>query len=215
MILTSTPVPRQRAPRSRPLDGADAGDLRGLLHDVGHGLATLSLLSEAANDPQTRERVLGLLEAETSRLLAVVRDGMRRVAVDEPVALRPLLEEIVAVASCAFSASIVLQPGPDVVVRTDPTMVWRALSNIVDNAVRAAGPDGRVWLEVSGSRGGGAVVEIVDDGPGFPGGPLRPGHLGLPVAVQLLTACGGRLEIEDAYPRGTRVRITLRDRAAW
>jgi signal transduction histidine kinase len=211
--LTPTSVPRQRAPRSRPLAAADAGDLRGLLHDVGHGLATLSLLAAAANDPQARERVLGLLGAETSRLLAVVRDGMRRVVVDEPVALRPLLEEIVAVASCAFSASIALEPGPDVVVRTDPTMVWRAVSNVVDNAVRAAGPAGRVWLCVARGHCGGAVVDIVDDGPGFPGGPLRPGHLGLPVAVQMLAGCGGRLQIEDAYPRGTQVRIFVADGA--
>ncbi len=213
MILTPTPVPGQRATRSRPSAVADAGDVRGLLHDVGHGLATLSLLAAAAGDPEARERVLGLLDAEAARLLAVVRDGMRTVAVDEPVALRPLLDEIVAVAACAFPTSIVLEPGPEVVVRTDPTMVWRAVSNIVDNAVRAAGPGGRVGLRVASGHLGGVVIEIVDDGPGFPGGPLRPGHLGLPLSIQMVAACGGLLEIEDTYPCGTQVRITLPDRA--
>ncbi|HEY0812427.1 MAG TPA: HAMP domain-containing sensor histidine kinase [Pseudonocardia sp.] len=180
-----------------------------MLHDVGHGLATLSLLAAAANDPEGRERILGLLDAEATRLLAVVRDGLRGVVVDEPVALRALLEEIVAVTACVSSTSIVLEPGPEVVVRADPTMVWRAVSNIVDNAVRAAGPAGRVQLDVAGGRRGGAVIDIVDDGPGFPDGPLRAGHLGLPLAVRMLAECGGRLEIDEGHPCGTQIRILL------
>ena len=49
---------------------------------------------------------------------------------------------------------------------TDEIALRRSARNLVDNAVRAAGPDGRVEVAVrrEGSR---AVLEVSDDGPGF------------------------------------------------
>jgi signal transduction histidine kinase len=69
----------------------------------------------------------------------------------------------------------------------------RALMNVVDNAVRAAGPRGRVLVTV---RPGPASVRILveDDGPGF--GKVDGGTgLGLVITRQALEALGGGLSI--------------------
>ncbi len=57
-----------------------------------------------------------------------------------------------------------------------PALLWRVLTNVVDNAARAAGPSGRVGVTVgSGRAAPRAAIEVIDDGPGFgQGRPARP-----------------------------------------
>src|ERR1044071_3491294 len=51
-------------------------DLRGLVHDLGHGLATMAVLLEAARDGAVPTfGLLELIEQETARLLDVVHTG--------------------------------------------------------------------------------------------------------------------------------------------
>lgn len=84
----------------------------------------------------------------------------------------------------------------------------RCVVNLVDNAVRAAGPTGRVT--VSAHRGPGEVrVLIEDDGPGFGRVPTRSG-LGLGLTRQGLESLGGRMSL--GLPSGTggaRVAFSL------
>jgi signal transduction histidine kinase len=84
----------------------------------------------------------------------------------------------------------------------------RCVVNLVDNAVRAAGPAGRVT--VSAHRGPGEVrVLIEDDGPGFGRIPTRSG-LGLGLTRQALESLGGRMSL--GLPSGTggaRVAFSL------
>jgi signal transduction histidine kinase len=90
------------------------------------------------------------------------------------------------------------------------------ITNLVDNAVRAAGPTGRVRLGVHPARSVGqdVVIDVVDDGPGFPFGPPGSSLRGLELVNRLLTACGGRLELHEAAPHGTRARVVLPGTAA-
>ncbi len=74
-----------------------------------------------------------------------------------------------------------------------PVLLWRVLTNVVDNAARAAGPSGRVEVAVGcwPSRHRGRVLEVLDNGPGFGHGPPGAASLGLGVVTTLLESCGG------------------------
>ncbi len=98
-------------------------------------------------------------------------------------------------------------PGPSVRIPVPAAVLWRVLSNVVDNAARAVGPAGRV--EVAILRGKQAVIEVTDDGPGFGNGPAGMASLGLRVAGALLASCGGQLEVAAPVAGGTQVRIVL------
>jgi signal transduction histidine kinase len=195
-------------------------DLRGVLHDVGHGLFTLSLLLENARGvllPQLGDDSFELVEQELSRLLGIVHTGTRRSAEPVPVGLRTLLEPFAVVCRRTTLAKVWVRPGPEFVVPADPGMLWRIVSNLIDNAVRAAGPLGNVEIVVNdrsrltGHRFGDEVVtiDVVDDGPGFQRGPAGLADLGLTVVNRLLDACGGWLQIDEMRPHGTRMRIIL------
>jgi signal transduction histidine kinase len=77
----------------------------------------------------------------------------------------------------------------------------------VDNAVRAAGPGGRVTIRIDQELQ--TALEVTDNGPGPGAG--RPGvaGLGLTVVRQLLDSADGRLDISEAPTGGTCVRVTF------
>jgi signal transduction histidine kinase len=201
-------IPIQKGTRPRP-DDREA-ELRGVLHDVGHGLATLAMLVDGLADAARRgvpvPDLLDLVAKETARLLAVVHAGPTPAAT-EIVPVRTVLEPIASVARRTGRAPVRLVPGGDVHLRVDPVLLSRVVGNLVDNAARAAGPDGRVDIVVSGDRD--VVIDVVDDGPGYPHGPTGASNAGLDVVTRLLAACGGRLEIDHVAPSGTRMRIVL------
>ncbi len=60
----------------------------------------------------------------------------------------------------------VIQPG-DVVVGCDPDRIGGVLRNLLDNALRAAGPAGRISIAVTADPSW-AHVDVVDSGPGVP-----------------------------------------------
>ena len=194
--------------------------MRGVLHDVGHALFTLSLLLESGQDtlrPRLGEDLFELVEDEVARLLAMVHSGTRRSAEPVTVGLRTLLEPFALISRRTTLTRVWVRPGPEVVVRTDPGMVWRVVANLIDNAVRAAGPLGNVEIAAnvfdSGGcyvqSGGAATIDVIDDGPGFQRGPSGSANLGLTVVNRLLDACGGRLHIDEVHPHGTRMRVIL------
>jgi signal transduction histidine kinase len=202
------PAQRRRRPSGVRPDGPD---LRGVLHDVGHGLLTLSLLFEqAAGELRPRhEDAFALVEAEIARLLAVVHTETRSGAEPVAVELHALLRPFVVVARRTSLTKVAVRPGPPTVVRTDPAKLWRVIANLVDNAVRAAGPLGAVDIVVDHSGPDAVTIDVIDDGPGFRRGPAGIGRLGLGVVGRILDACGGRLQIHDMAPHGTRMRIVL------
>lgn len=91
----------------------------------------------------------------------------------------------------------------------EATALRRALTNLVDNAVRAAGRKGRVLVTVRPAGGGHVHVAVEDDGPGF--GRVQLGNrLGLTVVAQAALAAGGTIEIGVGAAGGVRVTMHLR-----
>jgi two-component system sensor histidine kinase KdpD len=110
-------------------------------------------------------------------------------------------------------------------VQTDPSLVERAIANVVDNALAWSPPGRSVQVEARPTGTGAVRLLVVDHGPGIPAAerdlvfePFRrrgdrsngPGvGLGLAVARGLLGAVGASISAEDAPGGGTVMAIDL------
>ncbi|MEO6388376.1 MAG: PAS-domain containing protein, partial [Croceibacterium sp.] len=110
-------------------------------------------------------------------------------------------------------------------VMADSRQLGRAIGNLIDNAIGATPPGGRVLVALSRRRQGLRIV-ISDNGDGMkpselaraldghrlgPGGKSdgKRGGLGLPLARQLIEGHGGRLEVQSEKGVGTTATIIL------
>ncbi|MBB5157836.1 sensor histidine kinase [Saccharopolyspora phatthalungensis] len=186
--------------------------MHSLLHDLGHGLATLSYLADGLRGdpslPGDTVRWLQMMELELDRLKELVELRAAQPVV-EVFAPRDLLAQLVAVKSLSGPAEITLHAAENLRMRTDQTLLWRMVSNLVDNAVRAAGRGGRVAVAVRRGDFGAVRIEITDDGPGFGNGPSGSSSLGLGIVLALARRCGADLRIDPAPRRGTRARLVF------
>ena len=188
-----------------------------MAHDLRQPVAAiLTLVSAATAQPQLPEparRRLAQIGAEAAWMSQVIAellaDGGVGGGAAEPVDIAGLVRAVVDSELLTYAGRIVLrQPdgGPRYVMAAS-TRLRRAVSNVLANATRAAGPDGQVEL-AERPDGNAEVIAITDDGPGP--GQLARGHgLGLQIAWQMLTECGGHMEIERLAAGRTRVRILL------
>ena len=96
---------------------------------------------------------------------------------------------------------------PAVMALTDEFALRRSARNLVDNAVRAAGPHGRVEVVVrrEGSR---AVLEVSDDGPGFGRMPTQQG-LGLVTVRRFVSRVRGSLDVGRSRLGGARLTLSM------
>jgi signal transduction histidine kinase len=209
---------RRRGRGRRRTDAQDTLAVRGLLHDLGHQMTTLSYLVEAVRGntdlPGDAEQRLDLLSLEMTRLLDVIAEEIpgrqAGAAAVGQVDLRALAGQVAQLAQVAHGTAVRLRPGAPASIQASPAVLWRVLTNVVDNAARAAGPDGHVDLAVSLPPGQAwAVIDVTDDGPGFGHGPPGLASLGLSVVTALLESCGGRMEARTADSGGAWVSILL------
>lgn len=201
---------------AREADDPADGELsvRGLLHDLGHQMMTLSLLAESVRDDsalsaESRQR-MELVMQEMFRIVDIIADSMPTdvsPAAPGTVDIRLLADEVAHLAGLAYATSVTVEPGEPAVIRVGASVLWRVLANLVDNAVRAAGPDGRVDIKIEQRFA--TVLEVTDNGPGFGAGAAGMAGLGLTVVRELLDSVGGRLEVSDAPGGGARVRVSF------
>jgi two-component sensor histidine kinase len=101
----------------------------------------------------------------------------------------------------------------------EATSVALILSELVQNAVEHGVPDGgnvHVDAQRTTEEEGEDIlrVSVVDDGRGLPTGfrPSRAG-LGTRIVTSMIHDLGGQIRWDDAEPRGTRVRFSVRLRS--
>ena len=90
---------------------------------------------------------------------------------------------------------------------TAPVTLSRSVSCALDNAVRAAGADGRVVVEVP-SNTSDIAIRVLDDGPGLGNVPTN-NSLGLTITRALVSACGGAFELKPGAESGMVAQIIL------
>jgi len=218
---------------------AEAG-MRDLLGDAAHELRTPLAAVQASvetvlrTDPDRarREELLAGAVRElqrSGRLVADLLDVARFDSGDPPALHRrptDLLELARGSARRVGGPVQVVQAVEEAPVHADvdPDRVGQVLDNLLRNAVRAAGPDGHVRVEV-GAGDGSAVLAVTDDGPGVPADQrervfdrlvrldaarVRDGGagLGLPIARALARAHGGDVTCEPATS-GARFVVRL------
>jgi signal transduction histidine kinase len=213
-----SPLERRQSGGRRLSDSRDARALRGLLHDLGHEITTLTYLVEAVRTdrslPEDAHYRLELVSLEMSRLTDLIQQGLSGDFAEgaEAVNVRDLVLQLTRLANEAFAAEVTLLPGADATADVNPLLLWRVLSNLVDNAARAAGGAGRVVLEIR--QDDGPVIDVTDTGPGFGAGPPGTASLGLGIVRSLLESCGGSLATSSAPGGGTVVSVGLPEAAS-
>jgi CheY-like chemotaxis protein len=175
-----------------------------------------------------------LLEATegVERVRTIVAD-LRRFARAEGVEATQLVIADVVVRSARMSAGVVAprarlrtELGRTPIVRGSEGMLVQVLTNVLVNAAEAMGDGakvGEILIRTSTNRRGEAVVEVLDDGPGFTPEalhrlfdpffttkPVGAGTgLGLSISHGAMRAMGGRITADNRPEGGAIVRIEL------
>ena len=217
---------------------------RSFLADVAHELRTpLSVIRGQAEGiadglyPADAEHIEPILDA-TRGLEVLVEDLRTLVLTDagslvlnrEPVDPTALVHDVLASFKAQSEASQVNLAG-DLdygipMVDVDPARMRSAIANVISNAIRHTPPGGSVRVGVQ-SAGDQVVIAVTDTGEGIPAKllprvferfvktPSSTGSgLGLAIVQDIVTAHGGKVEIESTQGIGTAVRITLREALA-
>ena len=213
-----------------------AGDA--IAHDLRTPLTRLRARLERALDPEARHapvpEVLAKSVADVDQLLATVTAVLRLAEVEQgqrqsgfrAVALGDVVEAVAELyAPVAEEKEIGFdldRGGAAIVLHGDGDLVFEAVANLVDNAIKYTPRGGRVGLALAADRSG-AVVRVWDTGPGIPPGeseavmrrfyrldPSRhlPGTgLGLSLVAAIARLHGFALEIGAREGGGCEVRM--------
>jgi two-component system, OmpR family, sensor histidine kinase MprB len=170
------------------------GDAQAQLEELSDLVANLTELSRA--DESVREEYVDV------RLDELTRSAVSRVRTRAPADTR---------------FEVLTQPR---VVVGQPSLLERAIINVLDNAVKWNRPGGTITVELDQR-----ALTITDDGAGIatedrahvferfwraPDARSQPGSgLGLAIVSRIVTSHGGRVAIEEAPGRGARIAITL------
>jgi signal transduction histidine kinase len=172
----------------------------GLADDVG--LTSRARIEQMLSEMRWLDLLLRAYDGIDPRV-----DGGRSAAPSERVRVDTVTNAVVGGVRLATKTRLTLTAAP-AWAYADPLALWRALRNVVDNAVRATGPLGHVDVQVTSSAGW-TVAQIDDDGPGFGGGARGLATLGLRIVQNFATEHGGRLELGSGTLGGGCVRLVL------
>jgi len=206
---------------------ADRELLAAVSHELRTPLGHMRLIVETAQEGRLDDAALRELDRELREMDALVGDvlassrlgfaELAREHVDAADLARRALER------CGCDPDLVLA-APGLAVEGDPTLLARALANLVENALRHAGGPTRVRIEADGDL---VRFAVEDGGPGFDdpalafeGSRVRaraPVHgtlgLGLGLVRRIAVAHGGDAGAENLPSGGARVWLAVQARA--
>ncbi len=201
-----TPLTRARAQlhrleQSPKVSSGEIGQVTAELDEVLERFIAILRISEL----ESRARSAGFAPVDLDKTLRQVAELYQPLAEDAGVRLT-------------------LASAPGVAVEADGKLLFEAISNLVDNAIKFTGSGGGVKLQLEAAPEGPRIV-VQDNGPGIPPGErtavlqrfyraerdrLTPGSgLGLSIVAAIVRLHRFRLELQDADP-GLRVIIDCR-----
>jgi two-component system sensor histidine kinase CpxA len=210
-----------------------------LLADISHEmfspLARLQLALELLDSGSTDEQQAHIADIREeveemnnliSELVAYSKAGMQaKTAELGAVNLKAILEGLIP--RLVNANNIVLEIPEQLSVLGDRLLLDRAISNVLRNSVRYAGPNGQIKVSAI-AEGGEIVVTIVDNGPGVSEAALK--HLGQPfyrpessrnrasggfglglaIVKSCVEACQGSFALRNAAGGGLAVELRLK-----
>ncbi len=216
---------------------------RNLLHDVSHELRSPLARMQAAiglarRQPERAQPALERIEREGMRMDRLIGELLTLSRLEagvptaraEPVMIDDLLAEIIddATFEAQLKASAVTLAGHcQVAVMAQPELLYRAIENVVRNAIKHTHAGSAVTVRChADQRAGELTLSILDDGPGAPpemlqemftpffrGALVQPGEeghgLGLAIARRVILTHGGSIRAENRSGGGLCVRIVL------
>jgi two-component system sensor histidine kinase KdpD len=231
---------RQQALRAERRAGIEALRntlLSALSHDLRTPLATLVSASTALNEDGVgaplRPQLTKMVASEAARLNRIVGalfdlTRLQGKAVTEDHALQSIddligaaLARLEPLLGCTEVRAEVPEEMP--LLACDPILIEQVLINLVENAVRHAGPSP---IEVTAwAKGGEMLLEVADRGPGVPPGDeervFQKNYqgcssakqdglgLGLTICRAIVTAHGGRIRLQNREGGGAKVCLAL------
>jgi len=205
-------------------------DLRQPIHAVGYYIGALRgspMNGDQVNLVNRIERALGGVARLFKSLLDIAKLDSGTIDVrPEPVAIKPLIEEIIAqneqyIARSGVQMRTMLA---DIVVDADPTLLTTMIQNLLSNAIKYS--SGKKILVGVRRRGATVSVEIYDQGIGIDSEHLphifeefyrahaAGDHdsegvgLGLAILQRLATLCGFTITLDSQRGVGTSVRLS-------
>ncbi len=210
--------------RTRELMEAQKLFTSAIAHEIRTPLAVIRLELESMDHPAAR-RTLGELDELThfieqmvmlARLEAADRSGFTAVPLDEIG--RDIVGTLAPIVY-ARGASIAFEESDNPRVPGNAALLKDAVRNLIENAVRHAGPGVSIIVRTDDGPG----ICVIDDGRGFDPAPTPgeatdpPGHyrragglgIGLEIVRRIAALHGGRLEIARLAPHGTKARLVF------
>lgn len=189
------------------------------------------------DDPEQAKKFLEVIDRQSTRLGQVIEDLLKLSRLDrkeelirEPILLEQLLNhtmELCQPEAELSSTEIVCECKSPVSVPLNETLMEQALTNLVSNAIRYAGGEGKkVWLrgEVVGNK---LKFEIADEGPGISkehlprlferfyridkarSRDIGGTGLGLSIVKHVVVAHHGTIDVESEINQGTTFKIEI------
>jgi two-component system sensor histidine kinase CpxA len=172
------------AERLERLVGAQKILVRDVSHELRSPLARLSVALELAREeaPEVMTEHLQRIEREAARLNLLIGQLLRLSSMEstnasthtEVFRLQGLVEEVLPDAEFEAqqrSCAIRLVSQCECMVRGNPELIYRAIENVVRNAIRYSRPDSTVELNMSCEERAGTrlvTLDVSDCGPGVP-----------------------------------------------
>jgi PAS domain S-box-containing protein len=206
------------------------------IHNPLDSVANLLFLLRGEHDPARRNEYLRTAEQELGRTMQISRTMLslyREPKAPIQIDLKELIEGVLLLLERRIAQQqiqVKSEIAESCIVEGFPAELRQVVTNILVNAIEAAGPNGRMRIRLEGApaeefRGVGAMIEVADSGPGItdtaaprlfqPFFTTKGEHgtgLGLWVCMGIVQKHGGMIRLvncnDDGY-RGACARIYL------
>ncbi len=211
-------------------------------HELRTPLTSIRSVGEVAlqrsMDRKSYQEAIGSMLEETERLTRLVDnlltlargDAGKMEMTPQPLDLSILVGEVfeeLRILSEEKSQTLTSDIESSVMVTGDVATLWRAVSNILHNAIMHTQKRGHIHVHTARTDDGKAIIDIIDDGPGIPvperlrvferfyrvdrARSTKEGGVGLGLAIArwAVEANEGAIAFLDKESPGTHCRITL------